>query len=515
MNKEIIINSTNEETRLVIREDNKVVELFVEAPEHERMVGDIYKGKVSRVLPGMQAAFIDIGHEQNAFLHFSDINPHYLEFFKKNNTSSKKATDAKSNKRYYEFNIEKDLKKGHDILVQIVKEPISTKGCRVTGEITVPGRFVVLIPNQKHIGVSRKIFSHKERKRLKDIARQILPNNFGMIIRTVAEGKSDRELKKDMNDLLETWKKMEPKIHMQPSPSLIYKDMSMASSIIRDIFTTDITQVHVDSRKMMGEISTYVKDVAPHLVHKILYYNGKEPIFDHFQVEQEIEKMTEPKAWFSNGGYIIVHPTEAMVSIDVNSGKFIGKKDHESNSLKINLEAAREIARQARLRDLGGLIVIDFIDVLEEENKKKIFLELRKEFAKDRSITKIEPMSRFGLIEMTRQRVRPEVILSMYEPCPKCEGSGLVPTIATTVSRIERWIQRYRSTKGDRRITIHVTPAVYDYMNNGRFNKRLRLMWKYWMKLVLVSDEALDIGEFKIFDIKDKKAIELQIKKAA
>jgi len=510
MNKEIIINSTNEETRLVIREDSNVVELFVEAPEHERMVGDIYKGKVSRVLPGMQAAFIDIGHEQNAFLHFSDINPRYQDFFRKNGEPK-----GKNPRRYHEFNVEKDMKKGQDILVQIVKEPISTKGCRVTGEVTVPGRFVVLIPNQKHIGVSRKIFSHKERKRLKDIARQILPNNFGMIIRTVAEGKSDKELKKDMNDLLTAWNKMDPIVQSQKAPSLIYKDMSMASSIIRDIFTSDITEVYVDSRKMMREISSYVKDVAPHLVHKISYYNGKEPIFDHFEVEQEIEKMTEPKAWFSNGGYIIVHPTEAMVSIDVNSGKFIGKKDHESNSLKVNLEAAREIARQARLRDLGGLIVIDFIDVLEEENKKKIFLELKKEFAKDRSITKIESMSRFGLIEMTRQRVRPEVILSMYEPCPKCEGSGLVPTIATTVSRIERWIQRYRSTKGDRRITIHVTPTVYDYMNSGRFNKRLRLMWKYWMKLVLVRDEKLDIGEFKIFDIKDKKSIELNNRKAA
>jgi len=508
MNKEIIMNSTNEETRLVIREDNKVVELFVEAPEHERMVGDIYKGKVSRVLPGMQAAFIDIGHEQNAFLHFSDINPRYQEFFKKNNQNTR-------SKKYYDFNVEKDMKKGQDILVQIVKEPISTKGCRVTGEVTVPGRFVVLIPNQKHIGVSRKIYSHKERKRLKDIARQILPNDFGMIIRTVAEGKSDKELKKDMNDLLNAWNRMEPNIEQQKAPSLVYKDMSMASSIIRDIFTADITGVHVDSRKMMREISTYVKDVAPQLVHKISYYNGKEPIFDHFDVEQEIEKMTEPKAWFSNGGYIIIHPTEAMVSIDVNSGKFIGKKDHESNSLKVNLEASREIARQARLRDLGGLIVIDFIDVLEEENKRKIFLELKKEFAKDRSITKIEPMSRFGLIEMTRQRVRPEVILSMFEPCPKCEGSGLVPTIATTVSRIERWVQRYRSTKGDRRISIHVTPAVYDYMNEGRFSKRLRLMWKYWMKIVMVRDDQLDIGEFKVFDIKDKKTVELTGKKAA
>ena len=508
MSKDIIINSTNEETRIVLREDNKIVELFVEAPEHERMVGDIYKAKVSRVLPGMQASFIDIGHAQNAFLHFSDVDSGYREFFKKNGDES----SAPKHRHKYDFSVERDLKKGHDILVQIVKEPISTKGCRVTSEITIPGRFVVLIPNQKHVGISRKIYNQKERKRLKEIARSIIPNNFGLIIRTVAEGKSDKELKKDMNDLLSTWRKMEQNIHTQESPSLIYKDMSMASSIIRDLFTSDVSQVYVDSRKMMKEVSSYVRYVAPHLVHKVNYYKEKEPIFDHFAVEQEIDKMTEAKVWLNNGGYLVIHPTEALISIDVNSGKFIGKKDHESNSLKINLQAAREIGRQARLRDFGGLIVIDFIDVLETENKKKIFLELRKEFAKDRAITKIETMSRFGLIEMTRQRVRPEVILSMYEPCKKCEGTGLVPTISTTVSRVERWIQRYRSTKGDRRITLRVTPDIYDYLNKGPYNKRLRLMWKYWMKIDVVEDTKLEVGAFEIFDAKNKKMIRLDEK---
>jgi ribonuclease G len=511
MSKDIIINSTNEETRIVLREESKAVELFIEAPEHERMVGDIYKGKVSRVLPGMQAAFIDIGQPQNAFLHFSDVDSGYREFFKKGDDPK----SAPKRKNRYDFSVERDLKKNQDILVQIVKEPISTKGCRVTSEITVPGRFVVLIPNHKHVGISRKIYNQKERKRLKDIARSIIPNNFGLIIRTVAEGKSDKELKKDMNDLLATWRKMEQTIHVQESPSLIYKDMSMASSIIRDLFTSDVTQVSVDSRKMMKEISSYVKYVAPHLVHKVEYYKDKAPIFDHFAVEAEIDKMMDAKVWFGNGGYIIIHPTEALISIDVNSGKFIGKKDHESNSLKINLEASREIARQARLRDFGGLIVIDFIDVLETENKKKIFLELRKEFAKDRAITKIESMSRFGLIEMTRQRVRPEVILSIYEPCKKCVGTGLVPTISTTISRMERWIQRYRSTKGDRRITMRVTPEVFTYLNKGHYNKRLRLMWKYWMNIALVKDSNLDVGSFECFDRKNKKMIKLDEKKAA
>ncbi len=501
MTKEIIINSTNEETRIVLREDEKVVELFVEAPEHERMVGDIYKAKVSRVLPGMQAAFIDIGLDQNAFLHFSDVSSFYKSFF------TDKEEAPRRRRSYRDFDPARELRRGQDIMVQIVKEPISTKGCRVTSEITLPGRFVVLIPYQRNIGISRKIEDPKERRRLKELARQIIPANFGLIIRTVAGGKSERELRRDISDLMATWKKMESQIKEAEAPSLVYKDLSMASSIIRDLFTSDVNQVHVDSRKMMRDISNYVKDVAPHLVHKINYYKGKDPIFDYFKVEEELEKMTHSQAWMKNGGYIVIHPTEALVSIDVNSGKYIGRKDHETNSLKINLEAAREIARQARLRDLGGLIVIDFIDVLEQENKKKIFLELRKEFAKDRAITKIESMSRFGLIEMTRQRVRPQVIHSIYQACPTCSGTGLVPTIATTVSRMERWLQRYRASRGDRRVIIHVTPDVYNYMNKGRYNKRLRLMWKYWMKITMVRDESLDVGQFKVFTAHKKQEI--------
>ncbi len=505
MTKEIIINATNEETRIAILEDSKLVELFVERPEYERMVGDIYKGKVSRVLPGMQAAFIDIGHEQNAFLHFSDVSASYQDYFI--DYEEEEGHDHTDHRYREEFEVAKSLKKDQDILVQIIKEPISTKGCRVTTEIALPGRFVVLMPNKRHFGVSRKIQDHKEKRRLKDIARQIVPEHFGVIIRTVAEGKGEKILKKDLNKLMETWRKIEKRIKSEKAPALVYKDMAMASSIIRDLFTADVDQVVVDSRKLMREIVSYVKYVAPHLQHKIIYYKGKKPIFDEYNIEKEIENMGHSKVWMKNGGYIIIEPTEALVSIDVNSGKFIGKKDHETNSLKINMEAAREIARQARLRDLGGLIVIDFIDVRDEVNKRKIHMELKKEFAKDRSITKIEEMSRFGLIEMTRQRVRPSVLHTIKEVCPVCNGTGLVPTLNSTVSAIERWIQRYRISRGDRRITIHVRPDVYNYMNRGRYSRRLKLMWKYWMKIKLVKDENLKIGEFAVYDRLDKTKI--------
>jgi len=507
MTKEIIINATNEETRIAILEDSKLVELFVERPEYERMVGDIYKGKVSRVLPGMQAAFINIGHKQNAFLHFSDVSASYQDYFIDYEADAEEPAQNHRNNNEEFFDVARYLKRNQDILVQIIKEPISTKGCRVTSEIALPGRFVVLVPNKRQVGVSRKIQDHKERRRLKEIARQIVPAHFGVIIRTVAEGKPERVLKKDLNKLMDTWKQIEKKVKSEAAPTLVYKDMAMASSIIRDLFTADVDSVVVDSRKLMREIQSYVKYVAPQLSHKVSYYKGKLPIFDEYNIEKEIEKMGQSKVWLKNGGYIIIEPTEALVSIDVNSGKFIGRKDHESNSLKINLEAAREIARQARLRDLGGLIVIDFIDLKGEENKRKIAQELKKEFAKDRSITKIEEVSRFGLIEMTRQRVRPSVLHTIKEPCPVCQGTGLVPTLNSTVSDIERWIQRYRTSRGDRRITLRVRPEVYSYLNEGRYNRKLKLMWKYWIKIRLVKDDTLSIGEFAVYDRLNKKKL--------
>ncbi|MEJ2543690.1 MAG: Rne/Rng family ribonuclease [Calditrichaceae bacterium] len=470
MTKEIIINATNEETRIAILEDSNLVELFVERPEYERMVGDIYKAKVSRVLPGMQAAFINIGHEQNAFLHFSDVvesyQGHFADFDQDNGDKSQKKS--------------------------------------------LPGRFLVLIPSHNHVGISKKISNQKERKRLRNIARQILPPNFGLIIRTVAEGVNDKAIKSDLNTLLRSWQKIEKNIKEHPAPRLVYKDMAMASSIIRDLFSADVDKVVVDSRKLMREIVSYLRYVAPKLAKKVTYYRSQHPIFDEFNIEREIEKMSESKAWLRNGGYVIIEPTEALVSIDVNSGKYIGRQDHESNSLKINLQAAREIARQARLRDLGGLIVIDFIDMNFEENKQKVYNELRKEFNKDRSITKIEEISRFGLVEMTRQRVRPSVLRTINDSCPVCGGTGLVPTLNTSVARIERWIQRYRSSRGDRRITIRVPSDLYSYMNKGRYNRRLKLMWKYWMKIKLFKDNNINIGEYKVYDRLNKTAINLE-----
>ncbi len=510
MKKEIIINSTNEDTRIAILEDKNLVELFIERPDNERMVGDIYKARVKKIVTGMQAAFVDIGHTQDAFLHFSDFGSAGTEMFAEDLDDEDEHNDGKNGhannkKNISDEEIESLLKKNRELLVQIIKEPIGTKGPRVTNEVSLPGRFLVLVPHENRIGISRKISDRNERKRLKNIAKSILPENFGLIVRTVAEGKSEKTIKNDLKKLLREWKAIEQKANKVSAPILIYTDMGMASSIIRDLFTNDVERVVVDSRKLYRDIYNYLKDIAPSLLKKLEYFKSKEPLFDAFKIEDEIHKSLSRKVWLKNGGYLYIEQTEALVSIDVNSGKYFGKKDHEEHSLKMNMEAAREIARQVRLRDLGGLIVIDFIDMTMEENKKRVVQELKKEFSKDRSTSKIADMSDFGLIEMTRQRIRPSLLQNISEPCPYCNGVGLIPTKGTIVARLERWIRRYKAGNFDRRLIIQVHPDMYEYLSNGRISRKMRLMWKYWIKIDLEADEQLKVYDFQILAKKNRE----------
>ena len=281
----------------------------------------------------------------------------------------------------------------------------------------------------------------------------------------------------------------------------------MASSVIRDLFTSDVHRVVVDSRKMYREITRYLKEVGSDLVNRVEYFKSRQPVFDVFKVEEELKRSLERKVWLKNGGYIIIEQTEALTAIDVNSGRYFGKKDHERNSLKINLEAAREIARQLRLRDIGGLIVIDFIDMEKEENKQKVMNELRKEFAHDRAITRMEEMSRFGLVEMTRQRIRPSLIFNITEPCPLCNGTGLIPTQGTVLANIERAIRRYVASDYDRRIIIRAHPSMVEYLNNKRISRRMRLMWKYWIKIDTESDPTLKPYEFRLLVKKTREDV--------
>ncbi len=502
MKKEIVINSTNEDTRIALLENGKLVEIFVERPDNERMVGDIYKGRVRRVVKGMQAAFINIGFEQDGFLHFSDIGEEVNQLF------------ADIDEELIGDNRKKDavdprdlLRNGQEISVQIIKEPIITKGPRVTTELTLPGRFMVLAPNQDRVGVSRKIASAQERKRLRNIARKIRPKNFGIIVRTVAEGKDEATLRTDMQKLMKTWKTVQAEIKQSQPPKLIFKDLGMASSVIRDLFTSDVQRVVVDSRKMYREIHRYLKEVGSDLLNRLEYFKSRQPVFDHFNIEKELQKSLERKFWMDNGGYLIIESTEALTSIDVNSGRYFGRRDHERNSLKINIEATRELARQLRLRDIGGLIVIDFIDLELEQNKVKVLNELKKLLSYDRAVSRVSDMSRFGLVEMTRQRIRPSLIYNINEPCPMCEGSGLVPTYGTVLANIERIIRRYVASDADRRIIIRAHPKLIEYLNGRRLSRRFRLMWKHWIRIDTETDEAMRHFDFRILINKTREDV--------
>lgn len=492
--KEIVINSTNEDTRIALLEDGKLVELFVERPDNERMVGDIYKGRVRKVVKGMQAAFIDIGFQQDGFLHFSDMGSNVNQLF----ADIEEEESEGGGKSRPDVEPSELLRNGQEIAVQIVKEPISSKGPRVTTELTLPGRFLVLVPNQHRVGVSRKISTSQERRRLRQLVRKMLPKNFGLIVRTVAEGKSEEVLKQDLNRLLKEWQIIEEKMRTAKPPMLLFKDLGMASSVIRDLFTSDVKRVVVDSRKMYREITRYLKEAGSELLERVEYFKSRRPIFDVFNIEEEIQKSLQKKVWMKNGGYIIIEHTEALTVVDVNSGRYFGRKDHEKNSLKINLEAAREIARQLRLRDVGGLIVIDFIDMEEEANKRRVFMELLKEFNRDRAATNIQELSKFCIVEMTRERIRPSLIYNIAEPCAVCGGSGLVPTRGTVLANIERAIRRYVATRLDRRVILQVHPTMVEFLNDKPFGRRFRLMWKYWVKIILEEDETLAPHQFRL-----------------
>lgn len=500
MKKDLIINATTSETRMALLEDGKLVELFVERPRNERTVGNIYKGKVRKVMTGMQAVFVDIGWEQDAFLHFSDATDEL--------TTIVDDIDRENGQRITNRNERKfNLHPGQEVLVQIVKEPLGNKGPRVTTEVSLPGRLIVLVPHQEHIGVSRRISNYKEKRRLKSITSKIKPPGFGMIIRTVADGKSIEDLKADMEYQLDIWKKLERKPLKVAAPSLVFKDMSLASSVIRDLFTKDTDSLVVDSIRLLKQIKKYLVIVAPSLLERVSYYDSRKPIFDSYKIESEIEKSLQRKVWLDGGGYIIIEQTEALVTIDVNSGRFMGKKRHEDNSLKVNFRAAREICRQLRLRDLGGIIVIDFIDMWEEKNRKKIYDEMRKELRKDRSKNEIAPISQFGLLEMTRQRKKPSLISTFNEPCPHCNGTGMVASLETAYTRIERFVKRFRNRSREKRMELRVNPIVYKHLTQGVQSPLRKIMMKNLILINLKQDDMLKIDEFVCYSPKKGKDV--------
>jgi ribonuclease G len=542
MQKEIIINATANEIRIAITEDKRLAELFVETPEKERMVGDIHLGKIAKVMPGIRAAFIDIGLKQDAFLHFSDIGSSFEEYAslvgeedsdvdtdegddeeesssdaqgqtenaQKASSQSKSAEQRRSQSNGREEQkkyIPPNLVKGQDIIVQVTKEPVGKKGVRVTSEVSLPGRFLVLLPFDGKIGVSKKINSFKEKRRLRRIVRSILPETFGVIIRTVAQEKDEVSLKQDLEGLINTWREIEKSVKTEEAPSLLYKDMKTTSSVIRDLFTEEVERVITDSKRLYKEIRAYVKLVSPQMLEKIELYKDHEPIFDVYEVEKEIATSLSRKVWMKSGGYIIIEQTEAMVVIDVNSGRYAAKREQELNSLRTNLEAAREICRQLRLRDIGGIIVADFIDLEDDRNKKKVYDELRKEFRKDRAKVTVLPMTEFGIVQMTRQRIRQSILHSFSEPCPVCGGAGLVQSKPAIVNQIERWIRRFKTESRELHLTMRLHPSIAEFLKEGTISRLTRIMFKFFVLIKMEEDDKLPVSEFHFISRKQNKDV--------
>ena len=391
------------------------------------------------------------------------------------------------------------LEKGQDVIVQVTRESYASKGVRVTTKVTLPGRFLVLLPLEPSIGVSRKVQQVKERRRLRRIAKSILPEGYGCIIRTVAQDKDEELIRQDLTMLIDAWRLVEQKVKESKGPGLIYKDQSIANTVMRDLFTPDIGRVVIDNRARYKEIRDYVEWAAPSFVDKVELYTGDKPIFDAFGVEQELEKMFQRKVYVPSGGYIILDQTEAMMVIDVNSGRYASNKEQELNSLRTNMECAREIARQIRLRDIGGLIVVDFIDLYEEKNRKKIFDELKKEMRRDRAKSVVLPMTQFGLVQMTRQRIRQQLLQTLSEPCPMCTGSGFIPSKSTISRKIERWLQRFKDSSKEFRLTLTAHPTIIDYLTEGSVSRLTKLMLKYFVRIKVVPNEALPVDEFHFF----------------
>ena len=497
MHKEIFINESMGETRIAIQEDGQLVEVYIEKQDKHRMVGNVYKGKVENVLPGMQAAFVDVGYELNAFLPFSEIGSD--EFIIEEN-GNKKNRNNRNNK--YD-NIEVDLKKDQEIYVQVIKEPFAGKGPRVTTEVALPGRLLVLVPNANYIGISKKIWDKYERRRLKKIAQRLREGNIGVIIRTVAEGKSEEHIENDFNQLINNWNEIENKADREEAPALVYEDLETASSVVRDLLTPDVEKIIIDSKRIYKKTQRYLEDISPSLLDRLELYKLKSPLFESFGIESEIDKVMRPKVWLKSGAYLIIEKTEAMVVVDVNSGRFVGKKLHEENSLKINLEAAREVARQLRLRDLSGLIVIDFIDMKQDENRKKIYHELRKELRKDRAKVAVAPITEFGLLEMTRQRIRVSLLDSMSEKCPSCHGSGRIISRETLITRIDHWLRRYKSKHRSLRLRLQLHPQNADYLSGEKKHVLRGLMWQNFVHLKIEENVELPQDEFRFLRTKD------------
>jgi ribonuclease G len=462
--RELVINAGSHETRIAEIEGKRLVELQVERQESPSIVGNIYKGRVDSVVPGIQAAFIDIGQEKNGFLYVSDIAG-------AEGTGDMMLDEGKPRartraRRARQQPIETILKKNQHIMVQVVKDRLGTKGARVTNFITIPGRYTVLMPTVSTLGVSRKIESEQERDRLKKILRQVRPKGMGLITRTAGEGRKKVDFQSDAKYHARVWEKIKTKYEKMKGPGLIREDLSPILRAVRDRFTTEIDRLTVDDEEQHDRILAFLENLAPNLKKRVRLYKQRRPIFDKMGIENEITKALRRQVYLPSGGHICIDQTEALIAIDVNTGKFTGKKQLEDTVFQTNVEAAEEIARQMRLRDMGGIIAIDFIDMTQERNRRKLLRTLREALVTDRAKTTVSDINELGMVEMTRKRVKHNLVKALSQPCPYCEGSGQVRSVTTMTFDTLRKLQSLFITSKEKRVILQVHPDVARRLRN-------------------------------------------------
>lgn len=496
MKREILMSTIATETRVAIMEDDFLVELMVDRPDAARIVGDIYHGKIEAVLPGIQAAFVDIGTEKAGFLHVSDVATE--EEPEEEEAADDDGGNGGRRARRYPA-IQDVLRKGEDILVQVSKEPISTKGPRVTAQISLPGRFLVYMPGSDHVGVSRKIEDREERSRLRALAQEILPKGAGgVIVRTVGEELTRETFERELKSLLSTWKQIQHRTARSRAPAPIHREAKLTKGIIRDLFSVKVDSLIIDSREVHEEVRQYLDSVDPSLLERVHLYQDPLPLFDAYEIESEIQEAFQRKVVLPSGGYIIIEPTEALVSIDVNTGRYTGKKDPEKTILRTNVDAAREIARQLRLRDIGGIIVCDFIDMESKQNRERVLQEFRTHLSRDRARTKAFQVSELGLIEMTRQRVRPSLYQTQTAACPCCAGSGRIFTPETVVRRIERAVRRIAAEGKERSLIVRLHPEAALFILEQETELLRRLERESRIAITLRDDPLMQQDGFRL-----------------
>jgi ribonuclease G len=505
MKNQIIIHSSGKQTRVALLENGELAQLFIESEDNQRTVGDIYLARVHKVMSGIRAAFIDVGMEKDAFLHFSDAGDHLGSYITMMNGEKSIPNSAKDELKKFDKLSNNDkqilagkmLKNNQNLLVQVVKEPIGSKGPRVSTDITIAGRFLVLIPMGQYIAISKKITNNRERKRLKSTVGSMLPEGFGVIIRTVAQKQDKKAIEEDMRTVLKKWERILNKLETSKAPALLYKDLDITESLIRDLFAKQYDRVLIDDYQLYKSVKSYVSQIAPKMLPAVQLYKGRDHIFDHVKIGQDVNSIFSPRVRMQSGGYLIFEQTEAMYVVDVNSGPYAAKEKQEDNSLKTNLEAAREIAKQLRLRDIGGIIVVDFIDLRDNKNRKKIYDELKKEFKKDQAKTNVIGMSDFGLVQITRQRIRPSVVNSVSKVCPMCGGAGSVVSQDTIITDLESWISKFKYTTDYRAVDIYVNPYLRSFLCKGFFDQRWKWILRYKIRISFIADESTSLNEFK------------------